>query len=144
MTEPDGDIPLAAGVTLPRSALRFQYSRGGGPGGQNVNKLNTRVELWASVDGIAGLTDAARQRLRQFAGKRLTQLDEVHLVADTHRTQDANRKEVIARLTELCIKAAREPRKRRKTRPTQASKQRRLEHKQRRSVIKQFRRSPGE
>jgi hypothetical protein len=96
-----------------------------------------------SVGGIVGISDAARGCLRQFAGKRLTQLDEVHLASDRHRTQEANRQEVIDRFRELAVKALREPRKRRKTRPTQASQQRRREQKQRRSEIKQARRSPG-
>lgn len=139
--ESESDIPLSHGAAIPATALRLQYSRGSGPGGQNVNKLNTRAELWAAVTGIIGLTDAARDRLRQFAGKRLTALDEIHLASDMHRTQDANRREILDRLRDLCLQAMREPRKRRKTRPTKASKQRRLTEKKRRGEIKQGRQS---
>src|SRR5687767_10296627 len=98
---PEAGIPIAPGVTAPPASFRFQYSRGSGPGGQNVNKLNTRCELWVNVGSISDMTDAVRDRLRQFAGKRLTQLDEVHLASDKHRTQERNREEVIVRFREL-------------------------------------------
>jgi len=140
----ESDIPLSHNAVIPADAIRMQYSRGSGPGGQNVNKLNTRAELWAQVSGIVGLTNAASDRLRQFAGKRLTALDEIHLASDLHRTQEANRQEIIDRLRQLCLQAMREPRKRRKTRPTRASKQRRLSEKKRRGEIKQGRQNRGE
>src|SRR3981189_1319200 len=95
---PLGGIELAAGVFAPESAIRFQYARSSGPGGQNVNKVNTKAELWMPVAAITGLSDAARLRLRQFAGKRLTQADEIHIAADTERTQESNRSAVLDRL----------------------------------------------
>src|SRR3954452_16894498 len=67
-----GGTEVAPGVTAPPAALRFQFARSGGPGGQNVNKLNTKAELWVSVDALIGLRPGARERLKQAAGRRLT------------------------------------------------------------------------
>jgi len=116
--------------------MRIQFSRGGGPGGQNVNKLNTKAEIWIAVGQIAGMSSSALDRLRAMAGRRLTSADELHLVSEVHRTQEGNRREVFERLRELIVQARREPKRRRKTRPTAASNRRRLESKQKRSEIK--------
>src|SRR5947208_14173904 len=88
-------ITLAPGVYAPESALRLQYSRSGGPGGQNVNKVNTRAQLWLPIDAITGLSESALARLRQFAGHRLTAAGEIHIVAETERTQEGNRTAVV-------------------------------------------------
>jgi ribosome-associated protein len=135
-SSPSANVELAPGVSAPSSALRFQFSRSGGPGGQNVNKLNTKAELWLSVDAIVGLTHRARQRLVALAGKRLTQSGEIHLASESERTQEGNRSSVLQRLRELIVSAAHEPKPRRKTKPTRASKRRRLESKRSRSQIK--------
>jgi len=128
--------PLAPGVSVSTGGMRIQFSRGGGPGGQNVNKLNTKAEIWIAVGQIAGMSSSALDRLRAMAGRRLTSADELHLVSEVHRTQEGNRKEVFQRLRELIVQARHEPKRRRKTRPTAASKRRRLESKQKRSEIK--------
>jgi len=128
--------PLAPGVFISTGGMRIQFSRGGGPGGQNVNKLNTKAEIWIAVGQIAGMSPSALDRLRAMAGRRLTSSDELHLVSEVHRTQEGNRKEVFQRLRELIVQARHEPKRRRKTRPTAASKRRRLESKQKRSEIK--------
>ena len=133
-------VELAPRVSAPQSALRWQFARSSGPGGQNVNKVNTKAELWVAVDAIVGLTDRARARLQQMAGKRLTAGGEIHVSSDTERTQEANRSAALERLRELLIRAIHEPKPRRKTRPTRASKQRRLESKRRRSQVKAHRR----
>ena len=133
-------LELAPGVRVPMVAVRLQYARSRGPGGQNVNKVNTKTELWVPVDAICGLSERAVQRLRQFAGKRLTAAGEIHVAADSERTQEQNREAAIARLRELTVSAAREPKVRRKTKPSRAAKQRRLESKRRRSEIKSRRR----
>ncbi len=133
-------IELAPGVTIIPAGLRLQYARSGGPGGQNVNKINSKAELWMSVALLAGITDAAMNRLRAMAGKRLTQNDELHLAAETSRSQEQNRAIVFQRLREMILSAMREPKRRRKTRPSRASKQRRLESKRKRSEIKSRRR----
>jgi ribosome-associated protein len=135
----DARIELAPGVTIVPAALRFAFSRSSGPGGQNVNKLNTKAELWVPIDALIGLTDRAKERLIALAGKRLTQAGEIHLTAETGRSQEGNRAEVMERLRELLIAARHEPTRRRKTKPTHASRQRRLKEKKQRSEIKQHR-----
>lgn len=145
MTAPDpfseAFIDLAPGLRIPRSALQWQFARGGGPGGQNVNKLNTKAEVWLAVDQIQGLSPAALARLRTLAGSRLTQQDRLHLSSAIHRSQEQNRRELIGRLGRLILSAAREPRPRRKSKPTRASKIRRLDSKRHRSQTKSHRRS---
>jgi ribosome-associated protein len=131
-----GGIGIAPGVHISSRGLRIQFSRGGGPGGQNVNKLNTRAEIWVQLTEISGLSASAVARLRTMAGRRLTDADELHLISETHRTQDGNRREVFRRLRELLIQAGKEPRPRRKTRPTASSRRRRLQSKRRRSELK--------
>lgn len=131
---------LAPGVTALPSALHWQFARSSGPGGQNVNKVNTKAELWLAVTRLTGLSDRAAARLRKMAGKRLTASDEIHIAADTERSQEANRSAALQRLRELLIEAMHEPKPRRKTKPSRASKQRRLDSKRRRAEIKAHRR----
>jgi ribosome-associated protein len=135
-----GRIDLGYGVSVPESALRLQYSRSSGPGGQNVNKVNTRAQLWVPLATIAGLRDSAMHRLRTLAGHRLTIADELHLVAETERTQEGNRSAVLDRLRHLIAQAAREPKRRKKTKPSRGAKERRLKSKKTRSEIKSKRR----
>jgi len=130
-------IELAPGVRVPASALRVQFSRSGGPGGQNVNKVNTKAELWISLSALAPhLTHRAMTRLETLAGRRLTKERELHFAAEIHRSQDTNRQENLERLRELLIRAMHEPKPRKKTKPSKRAKQRRLDSKKRRSVIK--------
>ena len=131
---------LAPGVRVPESAMRFQFARSGGPGGQNVNKLNTKAELWVPVAAITGLSDRAAARLRALAGRRLTGAGEIHLSAETERSQEGNRSAVLDRLRQLLLEAMHEPKPRRKTKPSRGSKLRRLESKRRRSEVKSRRR----
>jgi ribosome-associated protein len=133
-------VELAPGVFALESALRFQYARSSGPGGQNVNKVNTKAELWVVGAAITGLTDAARSRLQQMAGRRWTAAGEIHIASDTERRQELNREAVLMRLRELLLQAMHEPKKRRKTKPSRASKRRRLEGKRHRGEIKAQRR----
>jgi ribosome-associated protein len=144
-TEPsDGGIELAPGVRVAPSALRVQFSRSAGPGGQNVNKVNTRAELWLLLNAVEGLSARALDRLVTLAGRRITQAGELHLTCDSERTAEGNRQALFERLRELIVSAAVEPRRRRKTKPTRASKMRRLEAKRRRSDIKSHRRSQSD
>ena len=119
-------IELAPGVRAPESGMRWNFARSSGPGGQNVNKVNTKAEVWVAVTSIVGLRERAVARLRELSGRRLTIGDEIHIASDSERSQEANRAEVLQRLRELLIEAMREPRKRRKTRPSKAARQRRL------------------
>src|SRR3954451_2502010 len=86
---PPGGVELAPGVRVPESALRLQYARSSGPGGQNVNKVNNKAELWVPIAALIGLTERARARLATLAGTRLTLAGEIHIAADNRRTQDA-------------------------------------------------------
>jgi ribosome-associated protein len=123
--------------------VRFQFARSSGPGGQNVNKVNTKAEIWVRLSSLHGLRPEARERLRKIAGKRLTTVGEIHIASDTERTQDGNRLAVLARFRALLATAVHEPKRRRKTKPTKASRRRRLESKRRRSQVKTGRRGAG-
>jgi ribosome-associated protein len=133
-------IELAPGVTIARDALRLQYARSGGPGGQNVNKLNTKAEIWVPISAIRGLRDSAVARLRASAGSRLTKGDEIHLISESERSQEGNRLDVMERLRDMIVRAKVEPKRRRKTKPSAAAKRKRLESKKRRGEIKAQRR----
>lgn len=135
---------LAPGVAVPSDALRIHFARSSGPGGQNVNKVNTRIELWLRMDALTDLTPGAFARLRRLAGRRITADGELHLSAQTERSQERNRQAVMDRLRELLIEAMAEPKLRRPTRPSKASKRRRLESKRRRAQVKARRRSIGD
>ncbi|MGD0463934.1 MAG: alternative ribosome rescue aminoacyl-tRNA hydrolase ArfB [Tepidisphaeraceae bacterium] len=134
---------LAPGVSIAAGGLRIKFSRGGGPGGQNVNKLNTKAQAWIQLGQMSGMSPAALHRLRGLAGHRLTDGDELHLVCETERTQEGNRRELFERLRELIVQAKREPKPHRKTRPTAASRRRRLESKRHRAEIKSHRGPKG-
>ena len=138
---PDGGFEVGPGVRIADSALRFQYARSGGPGGQNVNKLNTKAELWVPLTALHGLTHRALDRLRALAGRRLTINDELHLTAETERSQESNRAAVLERLRELIVQAKHEPKPRKKTKPSYGAKQRRLASKKHRGEIKAHRRA---
>jgi ribosome-associated protein len=140
-----GGVELAPGVVAPAKALRFTFTRSSGPGGQNVNKLNTRAQLRIAPDDLAPLlTAAARQRLVALAGPaRLTSDGELMIAADVSRSQHANRQTCLDRLRELLVQAMRPRRVRRATKPSAGAKQRRLEGKKRRSDVKRTRRPPS-
>lgn len=144
LSTPGGQIALARGVWIPADALRVQYARSRGPGGQNVNKVNTKAEIWTPVGRIMGLSEAAAQRLRAIAGKRLTLQDEIHIAADLSRSQERNREEAISRLAVMVSAALHEPKPRRKTKPSRAAKMRRVESKRRRGQIKSGRQRRGD
>jgi ribosome-associated protein len=138
-----GGIEVAPGVFVAGEAMRWQFSRSGGPGGQNVNKLNTKAELWIGINSFVGLSGDALARLRNLAGRRLTKEDQIHIVAEVNRTQEANRQTVLDILRQLLVQARHRPKTRRPTRPTRASRQRRVAGKRIRSEIKSTRRRPG-
>ena len=137
---PAAGFEIAPGVFVNESDLRFQYARSSGPGGQNVNKLNTKAELWVPIGAIRGLREDAVQRLIALAGKRLTRENEIHIAADTARTQESNRDAVMQRLRELLVQAMHRPKKRKPTRPSAGAKRRRLQEKKQRSEKKSRRR----
>jgi ribosome-associated protein len=142
--ESSSRISLAPGVFTDESALRLQYSRSGGPGGQNVNKVNTRTQLWLAVGEIIGLSESVLARLRTLAGNRLTAAGELYIVAETERTQEGNRQAVLERLRQLILEAVKVPKRRRKTKPSRGARERRLQGKKRRGAIKSMRQGRGE
>ena len=131
-------------VIVPDDALSETFLAATGPGGQNVNKVNTRAQLWVPVAAITGLRESALHRLRQLAGSRLTAADELNITAETERTQEGNRTAVLDRLKLLVQQAAHEPKRRKKTKPSRGAKERRLKGKKTRSEIKSKRRFRAE
>jgi len=130
--------------SLPAQDLQFQFVRAAGPGGQNVNKVASAVQLRFDLAGTAALPEPVKARLRALAGHRMTANGALLIAARTHRTQSANRREALRRLEELIERAAAEPRRRVATRPSAGARERRLEVKQRRQRIKRLRGRIGE
>ena len=128
-------------ISIDESEVEESFVRSSGPGGQNVNKLSTAVQLRFDVRRSPSLPNDVAIRLMALAGRRITKDGVLVLVAQTHRTQERNRAEAMERLVVLIKEASVKPIPRRATKPTKASKQRRIEGKKRRSGIKDMRRS---
>ena len=134
-------IRITDRISIDEAELDESFVRSSGPGGQNVNKLSTAVQLRFDVRGSPSLPNDVAVRLMRLAGKRLTKDGVIVIVAQRHRTQERNRGDALERLVELIREAAVPPVPRRATKPTRASKKQRLESKKRRSGIKSLRRS---
>jgi ribosome-associated protein len=134
-------IPVTAHISLDEREIEESFVRSSGPGGQNVNKLSTAVQLRFDVRRSPSLPNDVRARLERIAGSRLTRDGVLVIIAQSHRTQARNRDDALDRLKALIRQAAVAPIKRRATRPTKASRERRIEGKKRRSGIKRMRRS---
>jgi ribosome-associated protein len=132
-------IRLANHIRIAESELEEHFVRASGPGGQNVNKLATAVELRFDVRRSPNLPGPVRVRLERLAGRRLTKDGVLVIRADRFRTQEQNRADARARLAELIRRAAVTPKARVKTKPPRAAKERRLEAKERRGLIKRNR-----
>jgi ribosome-associated protein len=138
-------IPITRRLALDPADLAESFVRASGPGGQNVNKLSTAVQLRYPIDRLVGMPPDMRERLVNLAGRRLTAEGELVLIAERFRTQAQNREDALARLVALLKEAAIRPKARIATKPTKASKARRVEAKVKRGAIKRARTGrPGE
>jgi ribosome-associated protein len=129
-------------ATIDEKELQWAYVQSSGPGGQNVNKVATAVQLRFDVAHSASLPEDARKRLARLAGRRFTQDGVLIIEAKRYRTQEKNRQDALERLADLLQKASEKPKTRRKTKPTLASQQQRLVKKRRRSEVKRLRGEP--
>jgi ribosome-associated protein len=132
-------IRITDHIAIDESELTETFVRASGPGGQNVNKLATAVQLRFDVRHSPSLPADVRARVAVLAGRRLTQDGVLVIIAQRHRTQERNREDARERLIELIRQAAVPPKRRRPTRPTAASRERRIESKKRRSGVKRLR-----
>lgn len=135
-------IEVTDTILIPVNELEFSFVRASGPGGQNVNKVATAVQLRFDAGASPSLPPAVRERLLRLAGRRVTGEGVLIIEARRFRSQHRNREDAVERLVRLISRAAELPKKRRKTRPSKASMQRRLETKQRRGKLKNSRKAP--
>ncbi|HEY1874831.1 MAG TPA: alternative ribosome rescue aminoacyl-tRNA hydrolase ArfB [Steroidobacteraceae bacterium] len=135
-------LAVAAGVEIPDDELSLSFLRSSGPGGQNVNKVATAVQLRYDLEHSRVLSEAVKLRLRSLSGRRLTADGSILILARNHRTQERNRREAELRLAELIRRALTVPKVRKATRPTRAAHERRLERKARTRRTKGLRARP--
>jgi ribosome-associated protein len=128
-------------ISIDEREVEESFVRASGPGGQNVNKLATAVQLRFDVRGSPSLPGAVRARLELLAGARLTRKGVLVILAQRHRTQGRNRQDALDRLIDLIRRAAIAPRLRRPTKPSRASRERRVDAKKRRAGLKRLRRA---
>ncbi len=137
-------IVVTDSVRIPARALTVRAVRASGPGGQNVNKVASKIDLRVDLDAVEGLGDAARARLRALAANRLDAGGRLVVTSQVTRDQARNLQDARAKVRALVTAALREPRRRRATRPTAAAEARRIEGKKHRGAIKRLRRAQPE
>jgi ribosome-associated protein len=132
-------LVITPDVSIPDEEFEWKFIRSSGPGGQNVNKVASAVQLRFLLPRNVSLPTSARNRLRRLAGQRLVDDGSILISARSERSQEQNRRDALERLAELIRAALIEPKIRKKTRPTLGSKERRIESKKRRGATKQGR-----
>ena len=132
-------LEITPEVTSPDNDLTYAFVRASGPGGQNVNKVSSAVQLRFDMEGSTALSEPVKNRLRVLAGRRLTDDGAILIIARNQRSQEHNRREALERLADLVQRALVVPKTRRATKPTRASKERRLEGKTRQQQTKRQR-----
>ena len=137
-------IKITETFRIDERELQFEYIRASGPGGQNVNKVATAVQLRFDITNSPSLASDLKGRLIQLSGNRVNADGVLLIEAKRFRTQDRNREDAILRFTELLKKASIAPRKRTKTKPTRASKEKRLKAKKIKGEVKSLRRKPSD
>jgi ribosome-associated protein len=135
-------LRITPSIAIDEKELHETFVRSSGPGGQNVNKVSTAVQLRFDVAHSPSLPEDVRQRLLRLGGKRVTEEGVLIIDAKRFRTQERNRQDARDRLADLVRAATRRPKTRRATRPTAASRQRRIDEKKQRSRVKRMRRMP--
>ena len=131
-------------VRVPSAALTMRATRASGPGGQNVNKVASKVDVRVDLDAIEGLTDPARERLRVLARHRLDAQGWLQVTSQATRDQSRNLDDAREKVRTLVAAALREPKRRRPSRPTAGARERRIETKKRRGSVKRLRGRPGD
>jgi len=137
-----GRLQINASLSIPMDELDFRFATSGGPGGQHVNRSNTQAELLFDVANSPSLDDDQRRRIYRQLGNRITKEGVLQIVSQSTRSQKQNKDDAIRRFADLLRDALKVKRRRRPTRPSKGSKERRLKAKKRRSDIKETRKKP--